>query len=319
MIYKTQINSPNNLHKFIKDTLKESVYIDIETSGFSPKNDSIISITLLIVEKNEVVIYQTFSNNTLDEISSLGLLVDKIKDLKYIITYNGNTFDINFLNTKLKSYNINFNIKNMISIDLYKDMQKLKKNIDIENLKLKTVEKYFDIHRKDTLTGKDIVELYTLYNQNPKDEYLELILNHNFEDVLYLPQIFNNILKLYPKTILSHTFGLVKYNYTNIKINKNWIKINLQTITDYKLNYLCEKNSYKLLFNNKDNTINIYIYNYEYNYSSNNKMLYTKTEDFSINSFKTLNKLKNNIIPLIINDKIIHENIIKIIEDILTF
>jgi hypothetical protein len=53
----------------------------------------------------------------------------------------------------------------MESIDILSYLRPLKKLWNFENLKLKTVEKFFSIERQDTISGKESVDMYKLYQK----------------------------------------------------------------------------------------------------------------------------------------------------------
>ncbi len=274
IVTKNIINEYKELNNFINNIFEDCAYIDIETTGLSSQINDIISITILVNEENNHTIYQLFSICDEDEKEAILFFIKLIKDKKYIVTYNGKSFDIPFLNTKINKYLIDFDLNNLISIDLYKDMQCIKQNLNIENTKLKTVESYFGIIRNDQLSGKDIIKLYESYKIHNKAEHMELILYHNYEDVLYLPLIFDNILKLYDYKIYSKTLGLIKISNKNISINNKGIKIKSNNITSYNLDYVCNKSTYKLVYKKSNLTTKIDLYTSYFSDNMGNYILY---------------------------------------------
>ncbi|QSX07098.1 ribonuclease H-like domain-containing protein [Sedimentibacter sp. zth1] len=314
MISKKIIEDYNLNNKFIEEIFNDSVYLDIETSGLSAVTSEIVSITFLIVENNKKIIYQTFSINEQEELESLFFLMSKIYTKKYIITYNGKSFDITYLNKKFEKYNIDFNLNNLHSIDLYKDMLNFKNKINIANNKLKTVEKYFKIFREDTLSGKDVITLYEAYKIHKKDEHRDLILLHNFEDVYYLPIIFDNILNSYDKIFYSKTLGILKVNKKDISISNKAIKIKFLNITDYKLDYNSNKLCYKLNFKSQTSITKLDILISLYKSDSDNYILFIDNNEIKLMNFNTLPNLKDNIVPIVINGTLLFENVCSIIE-----
>lgn len=309
MIYKSIVNNLNIKNEYINKIFNDSIYLDIETSGLSAQTSNIVSITFLVKESKESVMYQAFSVDEKEEEEALIILAQNALKKSNIITYNGNSFDLNYLNKKFKLYNIKFDIKNLNSIDLYKDIQILKNKIDTENMKLKTVEKYFDISRNDTLSGKDVITLYNAYMLHKKDEHRDLILLHNYEDVLNLPLLFDNILKTYDNTYISNVFGLLKLNNKNIKFNNKSVKIELYLTGNFKLDYNSETFWYKLSYRKMSSSIKVELFTSFFSTNSDNYIIYLDNNDLCINNYNTLPSLKDNIIPIVINGVLLYENI----------
>ena len=318
IVSKNIINEYNIKHNFINNIFEDSVYVDIETTGLSSAKSSIISITILLKEEQKQTIYQLFVPSEEDEKKAIEFFVNLIKDKKFIITYNGKSFDITFLNSKIDKHCIDFNLNSLISIDLYKDMKSIKGKINISNIKLKTVENYFGIIRNDELSGKDIIKLYESYKIHNKKEHMDLILAHNYEDVLYLPIIFDNILAKYDHILMSQYLGLIKINNKDIAINNKVIKIKATNITSYNLDYVCNKSTYKLVYKKHNTTTKIELFTSYYNDNRGNYIIYIPNDDLGLKSFHTINNLQPNIIPLVINDSTIYENIHLIIEKIIS-
>ena len=318
IVNKNIINEYNLKHNFINNIFEDSVFVDIETTGLSSATSSIISITVLLKEDKDNIIYQLFACSEKEEKEMIEFFISLVQSKKFIVTYNGKSFDIPFLNSKLKNYSIDLNLNALISIDLYKDMKVIKDKLNIENIKLKTIEKYFNITRSDKLTGKDIIKLYESYKIHNKNEHMDLILAHNYEDVAYLPIIFDNILDKYDYLIISEHLGLLKISNKDITINNKQIKIKINSITSYNLDYVCNKATYNLNYKKSNTTTKIDLFTSYYNDDRGNYIIYITNEELCLRTFNTINNLQPNIIPLVINDSILFENIYLIIEKIIS-
>lgn len=191
-IIEKKIIMPSQL-EFIN--LNEFCIIDIETTGFHRERDTITLIGALYFDETsqKFKIKQWFLDKPLEEADTLKLFSDFIDKFRYIISYNGDSFDIPFLEAKLKKYDLNKIFKNHISIDLLKVVRKHKSFLNLDNCKLKTVESLLNINRIDKLSGKDCVFMYLDFLSSGDTKCRDLILSHNFEDILYLA----DILKIY--------------------------------------------------------------------------------------------------------------------------
>lgn len=307
-------------NKLLNSIFKDCVYLDIETTGLSSKFDTIIAITLLTMDDEAINLSQIFIESVDTENEALIKFMDLIKTKKYLITYNGNSFDIPFISYKLNKYNINNNIDSYYKIDLYKDVRLLSSKIDLENMKLKTIESYFGIQRDDALSGKDIVTLYKSYQINNKQEHMELILLHNYEDVYYLPIIFDNILDLYDKCIyhnIDDKFIFAKLLNKNIIANKNQIRINFDLISSMNMSYSGHGSYYEISYISESNISNIRLYADIYKDNAANELLYINNTDINLESYTSIKNLRQGIVPLKLNNNLFYNNIYAIIEKII--
>ncbi len=312
----TEIDDIKTDNKYMDKLLKESVFFDIETSGLSHKFSSIISITILLFLDNKFKICQLYCEHKIDEKDMIKYFKDLLKNKKYLITYNGNTFDIPFVMNKALLHNINLNLNDYIKIDIYNDMRILRDTIIIDNLKLKTVETYFNLKRYDTFTGEDITVLYEAYCIDPKKEFIQLILQHNYEDVFNLPLIFKEILNLYDEIITKDNL-LLKINYKGFTIKKNTLICNINIITNIPSDYIHQSLNYDLFLDIKSQQLKIKIPINFFKNKEIDQFYYLKNEDFNLTSYTGIEGINKNLIPLKFDDIMFNDNIIRIINNIL--
>lgn len=113
-----------------------------------------------------------------------------MKGFDTIITFNGNGFDIPYLRAKCSKYQISDPFENKTFIDIYKQVRSLKFLLALPDLKQKTIEQFLGMEREDKYNGGELIEVYHTYVKNPSDELLCLLKQHNYEDVLAMPQLF---------------------------------------------------------------------------------------------------------------------------------
>lgn len=175
----------------------EILIFDIETTGFSRSNDTLVSITAAEFEGNMTTIHQWFADSPSEELNILNAFNALQQEKKYLITYNGHSFDIPFLYCKYQYYNIFTTLNKCKSCDLYRVARKA---LQLDSYKLKAIEKELGIHREDGLTGKECVQLYRDFLGTKEHKIVDLILQHNFEDVLNLIYV-SKVLLLLPKAL----------------------------------------------------------------------------------------------------------------------
>lgn len=299
----------------LTDLYKEAFFIDIESTGLSRAYSDIISITLLLYEEGSYKIYQIFCEYKVDEQQALKYLKDLIKGKRYIITYNGNSFDLPFLEFKIQNYNLNFDFSNYIKIDLYSLARQLKTKIQCEDLKLKTIEKYFDINRNDTLDGKDIIMLYEAFRIEPRKEFSTLILQHNYEDVYNLPILFNQIINFYDDVLFFN--NLIICINDDFSIKKNTLICKYNIITSYKTDYIHNSINFNININNKASKIILQIPLGFYSDDKVSEFLFVDNSDYNIKLYSAIEGIKKNFIPIKFNDTIFNKNIVNIIKHVL--
>lgn len=268
---------------------------DIETTGLSPKFCKVILIGILYNCQDKTVIKQFFAENEDEEKELLMAFVDNIKCFKRHVTYNGLSFDIGFVNYRLKKHHIDFNLDKEDDFDIFRFIKSFKSPLGLEDCSLNSVETYFGIHRDDVIDGGESVKLYKEFVKNKDPNLMDTILLHNYEDIYNLSKLVNI------KDLVGEKLDLIELsgiNY-NLKIFPLNYKINAKKLC---MNYF--------IFAGVHNNISIYNDNYSIICQNNNISL-------EINISKGIDKDKNTIlfynlskiIPLKFNDNILNSNI----------
>lgn len=170
-----------------KNLKKDECILDIETTGLDPKIDKLVVLGMIYFDykKNKFYIDQYFSKNDEEENRLLQIYKEKIKDKK-LITYNGEIFDLPFLNIRL--------IENKLepvwpkNVDLYKLIKSKRKLIEFESMKLSDIEKIVGIERNDPSRYKVISKL-SKKDENRNNPWPILI--HNKNDLIATEAISN--------------------------------------------------------------------------------------------------------------------------------
>lgn len=196
--------------KYVKE---EMVFFDIETTGFSAHESYVYLIGCAYYRDNSFRLIQWFLDGIDEEIKLISLFFEFIQSYRLLIHYNGSGFDLPYLLQKVNIHNLPYNFKHIDSFDIYKQIIPYKKRLPLSDLKLKTVERFLDIKRRDPYSGGELIDVYMKYlafhtleqkkvgvsslhpakqsglpilgSGNTKD-YLNALLLHNAEDVMGL-------------------------------------------------------------------------------------------------------------------------------------
>lgn len=163
---------------------KRICFFDIETTGLSRHKSMIYLIGLCYYENNTCYSTLYFNDDGLSEHLLLSSLNEYIKDFDIVITFNGDSFDIPFVIERSKINHLSLSFDNIASVDMFKLAKKYKKYLNLPNLKQKTIELFMGINREDIYDGGKLINVYMDYLNTHSDELYELLILHNYEDIL---------------------------------------------------------------------------------------------------------------------------------------
>ena len=164
---------------------------DIETTGLSARKGGKVILTALLIPTPEgISVTQYLAEGTYEEDrilrATLRFLADNNVD--FLVTYNGTSFDLPFVNRRLEALHFPCSLK-LHHLDLYSWIKRSTVLPSrISSLSQKSVEKYFRIgnDRVDAISGKESAKLYSEYATGHSSVIEKIILTHNREDVVQL-------------------------------------------------------------------------------------------------------------------------------------
>lgn len=162
-------------------SLRDIVAFDIETTGTDPSNSKTTIMSFTFFDDNMVLqTMQFFLVQKEFEEEMYKLFERFLKTKSYIITFNGDSFDLPYVDHKLAENNIPIYTTKMDGIDIYKWAKryqsaaiKIQRNQNIpenklkkpfgDRLTLKAIEQFAGINREDTIHGVTMIEKYHEY------------------------------------------------------------------------------------------------------------------------------------------------------------
>jgi len=159
------------LYDFFKE---DCVFLDIETTGLDARNNDITMIGLFNgIDTKTMIKGINFDYKTLKE---------ELKNYKLIVTFNGSSFDIPFINKiypDLLPDIPNFDVKSVTArLGLKGGLKEIERKLGIKRGKI--VEKFY---------GGDALTLWKMYRATGNDEYLNLLIEYNEEDIVNLKKV----------------------------------------------------------------------------------------------------------------------------------
>lgn len=198
--------------------------LDIETTGLDRDRSRVILGGLLVPEpsaagadtdsggdaagKSGGVLRsrQFFAETPTEEGQVLAAYREAIRPLDVVITYNGDRFDLPFLERRFQRNGFGEGLPPLQAFDLYRVVNRYSKLRDIlPNLKQKTVEGFLGLSadRTDEISGAESVALYNRYVKTGEQKLRHNILLHNGDDLVQLTRLLRILEKLDLHRIMS--------------------------------------------------------------------------------------------------------------------
>lgn len=311
-----------NISKYLGSN---SCFIDIETTGLSRKNNMIYLIGLLYfdTDDNTWILKQYFANSMDKEHILLEEFISNISSFENIITYNGNSFDLPFIDHRLKHHNINYIIDKTKSFDLYQIIRQNRHYLDLTNLKLKTIEESLGFIRDDKYSGLDCIGFYYDYLTSNDWMLKANILKHNYDDLVHMLDIMVilDVLDEKRSFYVSSNDIYNKFTISNIEVTGDIITISGIIDDPLKKDIKYYGNNYDMLTDNLNN----FTFSMEFKegyITPEDKCMYLDNSDFPSFILKdnTGYSLPDNIFVLMIGRKYCIDNIktllINIVENV---
>lgn len=160
------------------------LFFDIETTGFTARSSSLYLIGAVSWRNGRWTATQWFAESPEEEKDVLIAFLDYAKSFSQLIHFNGQRFDIPYLEGKCEIYQIPFTLSALISRDLYRMLRPLRELLNLTSMSQKSLEEFLGLFRRDPYSGGELIAVYQQYVKHPADDILNMLLLHNYEDLL---------------------------------------------------------------------------------------------------------------------------------------
>lgn len=165
------------------------LFFDIETTGFSGDYNQVYLIGCVFFHTGTARFIQWFADTKESETEIIESFFAFSKNYRTLVHFNGDTFDIPFIEKRVHALGLPHSFAHLTSIDIYKKIKPYKKHLGLANLKQKSIEAFLGIERDDKYSGGQLIEVYEEYLRT-KDRYLlSLLLLHNEDDLKGMPKL----------------------------------------------------------------------------------------------------------------------------------
>lgn len=166
------------------------LFFDIETLGL--KNYPVILLGMGRIQDDELIFKQYLSASLTDEKAVLTNFLSDIDKDTILVSFNGRSFDLPFIKSRLSYYGIDADIGNN-HLDLLHFSRRIWGDT-LPNCRLQTIEQcLFNISRIDDVPSSLVPEFYKTYLETGNIGPLIPIVTHNRLDVMTLVKILSQL------------------------------------------------------------------------------------------------------------------------------
>jgi uncharacterized protein YprB with RNaseH-like and TPR domain len=183
---------------------EQALYIDIETTGLSHGAGTFAFLVgCAYFENGEIVLEQLFMRDPTDEMPVLARFLELIERFRYLVSFNGKSFDLSVLQTRLimtrMLSQLEVGLKVRPHLDLLHVSRQAYKGV-FSDTRLQTLEREVlglpAIEREDDVPGSLVPAIYFHYLHTGYAPQLDVVLRHNRTDVLSMISLTNHLMTL---------------------------------------------------------------------------------------------------------------------------
>ena len=173
----------------------QTVWLDIETTGFSAASCRVTLIGCLRAQQEGRVLSQWFADDGNDEAEVLQSAFAELREVGSVMTYNGRRFDLPFLTRRAQMWSIA--PRWPLHHDLLDDVARIDPaKRHFPDHRLQTMMRFAGLSRDDDHDGREMVYAYRRWQTDRRPEDREMILGHNADDLIRLPELAAYVLRM---------------------------------------------------------------------------------------------------------------------------
>ena len=175
-----------NRDKKINFNLRKTLFLDTETTGLAGgTGTSAFLIGIGFFYENKYIVEQYFMRDYIEESPMLRLIAEKAEDYELIVTFNGRSFDLPLLETRMIMNRIDPVFNRLHDLDLLHPARRIW-GLSLENCRLGTLEEeVLGFERtEDDLPSALIPDIYFDYVKFGDADPLYKVFYHNEKDVV---------------------------------------------------------------------------------------------------------------------------------------
>lgn len=162
---------------------RECVFFDIETTGFQPAFTRVYLIGAAFQTKKGWRVTQWMIEDPSEEDMLLRIFTAFLKPYRTLIHFNGNQFDIPYLQKKYEAVGLPCPFTKLTPIDIFRDLSPWRSLLGLTHMNQKALEAFLGMTREDQLGGGELIPVFRRFCRSADAQDQHLLLLHNLEDV----------------------------------------------------------------------------------------------------------------------------------------
>ena len=174
--------------------IRRLLFLDTETTGLSGGAGTVaFEIGIGFIDQRGMVIRQYVMRDYGEEGPMLAEIASLFPRFDTVVSFNGKTFDLPLLESRMVMHRIRLPVTQMPQLDLLHAARRVYK-LRLKRCNLSTLEEAVLGHRRhDDLPGAQVPQRYFDYIRTKEFSLLEDVLRHNFDDVKSLAQLTGHL------------------------------------------------------------------------------------------------------------------------------
>jgi len=169
---------------WMKEKPDQYLFFDIETTGLSAARSDLYLIGYgTIINNEQFRITLLFNDDGCSEPKILAAFREVLFHYKYLVTYNGDTFDLPYIKEKCRQFRQEISFDSITSIDVYRKIRKYKKSLQMDSMKQSALESAMGMKRDEFHSGGLLIDAYYDYLNTKDTHLLDMLLSHNKDDI----------------------------------------------------------------------------------------------------------------------------------------
>lgn len=168
---------------------EDLLFFDIETTGFSGDTSNLYLIGCVFYRENTWQLVQWFADTAQSEVELLHEFFKLLNDFKLLVHFNGDGFDIPYLQKRCRHFQLDYSFDSVESFDIYKKIKPYRCLLGLDSMKQKALEHFLGIFRQDKYNGGQLIEVYHDYLRSHDKFLYDMLILHNEEDLKGMPCI----------------------------------------------------------------------------------------------------------------------------------
>ena len=182
--------------------IRRCLFLDTETTGLSGGAGTVAFLVGLgWVEGNSFVVKQYLMRDYSDEAEMLTLISEKMRGFDICCTFNGKTFDLPLIKTRLTMCRMPDKWREFEQLDLLAPSRRTWK-LRLGSCRLARIEEFIlGQGREDDLPGSEVPQRYFSFLKSGDINLLQDIIDHNRQDIYTLGTLLAHLCELYADPI----------------------------------------------------------------------------------------------------------------------